>query len=97
MKGDFNIYVNEPTKSDVSSFMTILSSFGLRQHVQDATHRSGHILDLILTRFDENLIRLCDVSTDYGSDHSMIRCVLQQRKPPPVKVVLSVRDFSTQM
>ena len=93
MLGDFNVHVNKPDRSDVSTFMTLLSSFGLKQHITQPTHKKGNTLDLIITRFDENLVRLCDVGTRYGSDHHMITFILQLRKPPPLRVESTIRDF----
>jgi len=93
MLGDFNFHLDEPERSDVSSFLSLLDSFGLTNHVDKPTHRSGHIIDLIITRDDDDLVRLCDVGIDHGSDHMMIRSILQQRKPPPLKVECTMRDF----
>ncbi|XP_072039438.1 uncharacterized protein [Amphiura filiformis] len=91
--GDFNFHVDEPERSDVSSFLTLLDSFGLKQHVDKPTHRSDHIIDLIITCDDEDLVRLCDVGLYHGSDHRIIRSTLQQRKPPPLRVKCTMRDF----
>ena len=33
-------------------FISLLDSFGLKQHVVSPTHRGGHILDLVITRDD---------------------------------------------
>ena len=48
--GDFNLHVDVPTKSDVATFMSILSSLNMSQHVVDPSHKRGHTLDLIITR-----------------------------------------------
>ncbi len=66
--GDFNFHLNEPHRSEVAHFMDILNSFGLEQHVDKPTHRSNNILDLIITRESEDLLRFCDVGTYYGSE-----------------------------
>lgn len=72
----------------------MITSCGLQQHVTEATHIKGHILELIMTQADDdNLARLSDVGLDHGSDHFMVRCVLQQVKPPPQKATCTVRDF----
>ena len=48
--GDFNLYVDVPTKSDVVTFMSILSSLNMSQHVVDPTRKQGHTLDLVLLK-----------------------------------------------
>ena len=47
-------------KSDVC-FINMISSYGLEQHITTATHVSRHILDLIMTRTDDDFVRLCEV------------------------------------
>ncbi|XP_072041380.1 uncharacterized protein [Amphiura filiformis] len=93
MLGDFNFHMKEPHRSEVVRFQAILSYFGLNQHVTQATHISGNTLDLLLTPEKEDLVRLCDAGTAYGSDHYMVRFVLQQSKPPPLRVTSTLRDF----
>ena len=46
-------------------------SANLRQHVQEWTHRHGHILDLVIFRDDDNLIKGVCVSSML-SDHSLV-------------------------
>lgn len=50
--GDFNIHC-ERNYSLSSQFETILTSFGLTQHVEAPTHKSGHILDIVCTNYYE--------------------------------------------
>ncbi len=38
---DFNIHVDRPDSSGVAKFLSMLESFGLTQHVIDATHIDG--------------------------------------------------------
>ena len=91
--GDFNFHMDKLHKSEVHRFRTILASFGLEQHINTAIEIHGHILDLVITSTEENLVRFCDVGLWYGSNHNMLTCVLQQVKPPPVKVTCTMRDF----
>ena len=60
---------DEHHKSEVSRFISMISSYGLEQHVTTATHVSGHILDLVMTRADDDLIRLYEV----GLRHAWFR------------------------
>lgn len=68
--GDFNIDI--AASSTVSKdFCNILSMNDFHQHVNFATHDSGHIIDLLLTRKDVSLIS--NVSSGPGvSDHISI-------------------------
>ncbi len=47
--GDFNIHVDNEKDALGSSFVDILNSFGVRQHVSGPTHCQNHTLDLILS------------------------------------------------
>lgn len=58
----------------VNSFFDLLDSLSLQQHVQVPTHKSGHTLDLIITR-DNELSPLELPSTDtVVTDHFAISC-----------------------
>ena len=92
-RGRWFQFSHKPEKSEVSNVITLISSFGLNNHVHFPTYISRNTLDLIITRFDEDLVRLYDADFRYGSDHYMIRIVLQQRKVPPLKVASKVRNF----
>ena len=60
---------------------------GLIQHVDSATHWRGNIIDFLVTREDENLIRSVSV-TEQISDHLMVDFTLTLDKPPrPLKSV----------
>lgn len=47
--GDFNIHVCCPDRPMVSEFCGVIDAFGLTQHIDKATHKLGHTLDLILS------------------------------------------------
>ena len=44
--GDFNIHVDNGRDRDSKTFLDILYSADLFQHVKGSTHRAGHTLDL---------------------------------------------------
>ena len=54
--GDFNVHYDIPEKSDFKRFSTILDSVGMVQHVTEPTHRSNHILDLVITRQEDAIV-----------------------------------------
>ena len=75
--GDFNIHMENPECPDTKKFQTILSNYGLIQHVNEPTHIHGGTLDLVLTRINacdnlqiSNLQVAQSVTT---SDHFLVR------------------------
>ena len=56
--GDFNFHIDDASDVSTINFINLLEAFNLRLHATQATHRAGHILDLIITRNDdESFIR----------------------------------------
>jgi hypothetical protein len=56
VQGDFNFHMDDSNDTDAAAFAELLQSFGLEQHVHDATHQKGRTLDLIITRTDAPLL-----------------------------------------
>ena len=52
-----------------------MKQFGLLQHVRETTHRSGGILDLVITT-DDTIIRNLQVQPPTISDHSFVNLIL---------------------
>ena len=53
--GDFNVHFENKSNTAVCKFYSLLGAFGLTQHVDAPTHTSGHTLDLVITRSDDQL------------------------------------------
>ena len=93
--GDFNFHWNKPHEHDTKVLLDIFKQYGLIQHVDSATHWRGNIIDFLVTREDENLIRSVSV-TEQISDHLMVDFTLTLDKPPrPLKSVTfcKIRDI----
>lgn len=73
--GDFNL----PHEDNVDrKFMEIIQSQGLEQHVKDPTHEAGGILDLILSRPSDSLVKNVRVGDLFSSsDHKFVRCRIE--------------------
>ena len=76
--GDFNYHVDDISDSEACSFTNLIDSFGFIQHVSDSTHRSGHTLDLMLSRSHDSLVLqtrpiACFLVT---SAHLPVRCIV---------------------
>jgi hypothetical protein len=54
------------------------------------TYRSGHILDVVITRDCEDLVHDLEVS-DMISDHNLVLCRLLHKKPKPQRVTITTR------
>ena len=52
------------------------------QHVSEATHKKGDILDLIITRTHEKLVGLCTVDNPFVSVHLAVNSLLDLAKIP---------------
>ena len=79
--GDFNYHVEDTSYNEACSFTNLIESFGFIQHVADSTHRSGHTLDIVLSRSHDSLV-LQTRSIDHGfPDHFPVFTYLSLRKP----------------
>lgn len=61
--------MNNPDDPNALTFLILLTSFGLVQHVRGPTHQSGHTLDLVITRSDNALIWSTVAYDQCISDH----------------------------
>jgi hypothetical protein len=90
--GDFNIHWDSQVNADTKHLSDILRSASLTQHVQERTHKHGHILDLVITRDVGNLVKGVSVSTML-SDHFLIDIVVSLEKPSLSAKAVSYRKF----
>ena len=79
--GDFNIHYDDAKQSE--PLRMLLRSFNLIQHVDVATQRCGHTLDLVITHDDEDLVSSVTVTPDSLSDHHCVEVKLNVHIPPP--------------
>ena len=77
--GDFNIHVDSTEDPDSVKFCDLLESVGLRQHVNQATHVNDHTLDLIITRFSDDIMDGRPGIDRFISDHAAVVILQLQR------------------
>ena len=75
--GDFNINWLNETDNNRRNLFNILEAFNLYQHIGNSTHKSGHLLDYVIS--DDQLVNSVSLS-DFVSDHCAFR--LDVRLPP---------------
>lgn len=78
---DFNFHVECQSDNDAKCFAEILQTYGLHQHVLVPTHESGHTLDLIITRSNNDIRVSTPKATMAPSDHNFIECKLDLPRP----------------
>ena len=72
--GDFNIHFDSPSNSITLETLEILSTFNGVQAVKESTHIHEHILDWVLYREDEPILRSCTVGHNISSDNFRVLC-----------------------
>ena len=72
----FNFHLDCPSDNNANKFIELLETFGLCQHVNVPTHSSGHVLDLIITRTNQDIIITEPATTIFLSDHLFVECKL---------------------
>ena len=56
--GHFNFHMDDTADRYSAHFGSLLELFNLKQHVAVPTHRSGHILDLVIYRKDAEALKV---------------------------------------
>ena len=84
--GDFNFHVEDNSDNHAKRFLDLLNCFNLCvQNIVTPTHKSNHVLDVIITRSDElSLVKGINVHDPVISDHFAVHCnlsVLKTKQP----------------
>ena len=95
ISGDFNLHVDDSSSSQTRSFLDLLESFGLKQHVNFPTHDSGHSLDLVITRSSSSSF-LSNIHSHFPalSDHdAVIATISVPSNDRPSRVTKTIRSL----
>ena len=92
--GDFNVHWDKSHDRERQQLSSLFETFNLVQHVTTATHTEGHILDLIVTCQEEDLVASCGVG-DFISDHRAILVQLNCGKSHPIRKIVSFRKIKS--
>ncbi|XP_071804816.1 uncharacterized protein [Asterias amurensis] len=93
--GDFNVHVDNANDRDANTFKELLYGSGLQQHVDTATHKKGHTLDLFITRLaDLHTPMWSDLNIiDGTSSHFAITARLHLKRPSNTKKAIPSRNI----
>ena len=81
--GDFNLHVSEE-EMDPAIFNDSIKAMGLYQHVGFSMHKSGNILDLILSDIQQTVSVMTTVPGPYLSDHGAVIATLNSKRLKPL-------------
>ena len=71
LTGDFNIHVNNLESPDANTFLDVLDSFGLQNHISFPTHHLNNTLDLVITSCHDNFTETSTPGRLF-SDHNIV-------------------------
>ena len=91
--GDFNLHMDNVSDKKSVEFKELVEPYGLKQFVDQPTHRRNHILDLIFTRDGDNLILDLTVKNNFISDHFWIICSLMVARPIQLPKIVKFRKI----
>ena len=80
--------------------MDLLFLFNLTQSVSEATHEKGHILDWLVHRSNDSIMRSTSVTSAIASDHLFVisHLVVSVPRPPPSFVMKrNIRAVTAQL
>ena len=90
--GNFNFHLDDTGNSNALKFSNLFYSLNFTQHVLTPTHRSGHILDNIITHRDDTLVSNVHVD-DLISDNNLVLCTLSKPRPDRPRKQISIRKY----
>ena len=67
--GDFNIHVGNEDDAEAMTFLDTIEALGLEQWVEELTHRSNNILDLVISRIEDQTKPVRCTIRGFISDH----------------------------
>ena len=97
--GDLNFHFDNPTSAHTKPTIDLLSATNHQQHVTLATHQKGHIIDVIITRRDEQPIADITCDESVNSDHPAVIFTVPTTHTVQPKRTITVRklnNFNTQ-
>ena len=92
--GDFNLHVSNQLDTDATIFGDSISALGLYQHVGFGMHRSGNVLDLVLSDFTDEAKVLTAAPGPFLTDHRAVISTLNLKKLKPVTKKILVRQVN---
>ena len=91
--GDLNFHLDDISNSEANKFIALLSATNHEQHLTEATHIGGHILDPVITRRGELPIRNITYDHSIRSDHYAVIFTIPISAPPSTKQTVNIQKW----
>ena len=91
--GDFNFHIDNHTYASAVKFIELLQTFDHTQRVKQTTRVGSHILDFIITKSEDSIVRHISVIDPVLSDHYAVCCKVLLSKPPVQKKETAYRSL----
>jgi len=91
--GDFNIHWDCQRNADTKQLADILWSANHRHHIKESTHIHDHILELVTSRDEDNLIKVVSVFSML-SDHFLVNFKVYLQKQTLKQKVFHLEELS---
>ena len=93
--GDINFHYDQPSKTYEAKMIDILGDFGYSQSVLEPTHKKGHILDWVMHRPTDDIIKSTSVSNELVSDHHCVIIDINVVPPTPPSKFIEKRKIKS--
>ena len=91
--GDVNFHFDTPNKTYEAKIIDLLNDFGFSQSVNEPTHSKGHILDWVMFRDTDNIVKSTEVSNQLVSDHHCVTVDINITPPPVSSKFIETRKI----
>ena len=91
--GDMNIHIDNPLQSLTKQTLTTLRLYNVDQVINKATNKSGHIIDRVVVRTDDDIHTKSTVKDSLKSDHYCIKTYFNVSVSKPSTLFRSVRKM----
>ena len=89
--GDFNLHVSDELDMDAAIFNDSIDALGQYQHVGFVMHKSGNVLDLIISDLTNSTMVLTTAPGPYVTNHRAVIGTLSIKKLRPKQLTAMVR------
>ena len=92
--GDMNIHFDNPLQSLTKQTLTTHSLYNIVQVINKLTHKCGHIIDWVIVRPDDDILRKSTVTDSLESGHYCTKSYFNDSVSKPSSLYRTVRNIA---